>query len=117
VAGNGTYYFSGDGGPAIDAALVAVAVAVDRAGNLFIADSIHVRKVSLDGIITTVAGDGTQGSSGDGGPAIGGRGPWGVAVDGAGSLFIANLCSIRKVTTSGIITTVAGTCVAGGFSR
>ena len=109
VAGNGNYYFSGDGGPATDAALVAVGVAVDHAGNLFIADSIHIRKVSPDGIITTVAGNGTEGFSGDGGPATGAAvRAWGVAVDGAGNLFIANVGSIREVNTSGIISTVAG---------
>lgn len=69
VAGNGACCFSGDGGPAISADLVAVAVAVDRMGNLFIADSIHVRKVSPGGIITTVAGNGMEGFSGDGIPA------------------------------------------------
>jgi uncharacterized protein (TIGR03437 family) len=117
VAGNGDYYFSGDGGPAINAALVAEAVAVDRSGNLFIADSIHVRKVSPDGIITTVAGNGTEGFSGDGGPATGAPlRAWGVAVDDAGTLFIANLCSIRKVTSDGIITTVAGICSGGPFA-
>jgi Viral BACON domain len=79
LAGNGEQGFSGDGGPATSASLnigspsvVNLAeVAVDTAGNLFIADSDNsrIRKVSANGIITTVAGDGATGSSGDGGPA------------------------------------------------
>ncbi len=114
VAGDGDYYYSGDGGPAISAALVAIAVAVDTAGNLFIADSIHIRKVSPGGIITTVAGNGTDGFTGDGGPAIGAAlKAYGVAVDDSGSLFIASICSVRKVTPDGIINSVAGNCMAG----
>src|SRR5947199_2102812 len=72
VAGNGTDGFSGDGGPAINAGLSAFGVAVDSAGNLFIADTYNsrIRKVSSSGIITTVAGNGGFGYSGDGGPAI-----------------------------------------------
>jgi sugar lactone lactonase YvrE len=91
-------------------------VAVDGAGNLFIADlgNRRVRKVSRDGIITTVAGNGTSHSSGDGGPAIsaGLDHPTAVAVDSAGNLFIGSGyygdALIRKVSASGIITTVAG---------
>src|SRR5438552_1177470 len=84
VAGNGTYGFSGDGGPATSAQLLGPqAVALDGAGNLFIADAERIRKVSPDGIITTVAGNGSQGSSGDGGPAINAYldRPQGIAVD------------------------------------
>jgi len=119
-AGNGAVGFSGDGGPATSASLGDFAwcnrfcggVAVDKAGNLFIADpgNSRVRKVSPDGIITTVAGDGTLGSSGDGGPAIRAQldSPAGVAVDGAGNLFIAESGRVRKVSSDGIIHTVAG---------
>jgi uncharacterized protein (TIGR03437 family) len=119
VAGNGTAGFSGDGGPATSAQLSApISLAVDGAGNVFFVDAGNgrVRKVSSNGIITTVAGNGTRGSSGDGGPAISAAlggfscNVWcgGVAVDGVGSLFIADSGSIRQVSPSGIITTVAG---------
>lgn len=115
VAGNGTVGFSGDGGPATSASLRGPAsVAVDRAGNLFIADTYNerIRKVAPDGTITTVAGSGATDFSGDGGPATsaGFRDPCGVAVDGAGNLFVADTSNhcIRKVTPDGTITTVAG---------
>ena len=106
--------FSGDGGPATSAQLnEPEGVAVDAAGNLFIADTGNhrIRKVSAGGIITTVAGY-SQGFSGDGGPALAAQlsGPASVAVDASGNLFIADLGNlrIRKVSTAGIITTVAG---------
>jgi len=72
VAGNGTYSFSGDGGPATSAGLnVPTWVAVDSAGNLYITDAGNerVRLVNTSGIITTIAGNGVLGTSGDGGPA------------------------------------------------
>jgi sugar lactone lactonase YvrE len=114
VAGNGTQGFSGDGGPATGAQLNQPSgVAVDSAGNLYIADSSNyrVRKVS-NGIITTVAGNGTPGFSGDNGPATSaqlGRNFTGLAVDSAGNLYIADMTDscIRKVS-NGVITTVAG---------
>jgi YD repeat-containing protein len=120
VAGDGTYGYSGDGGPAAQAKLKRpLSVAVDASGNLYIADIYNNRvwKVDTSGIITTVAGDGTWGYSGDGGPAAQAKfwGPRGVAVDASGNLYIAdryNHC-IRKVDTSGIITTVAGDGTSG----
>jgi hypothetical protein len=116
VAGTGSSGFSGDGGPATSASLAPYSVAVDAAGNLFIADTNNqrVRKVAAaTGIITTVAGTGAFGFSGDGGPATSAslRNPEGVAVDAAGNLFIADSLNhrVRKVATAtGIITTVAG---------
>ena len=118
VAGNGTPGFSGDNGPAASAQLASPAgVAVDSGGNLYIADSLNnlVRKVS-NGVITTVAGNGTPGFGGDGGPATSAQlyAPSGIAVDSAGSLYIADTYngSIRKVS-NGVITTVAGTGTPG----
>jgi sugar lactone lactonase YvrE len=134
VAGSSGRGPSGDGGPATSAQLsVPVGLAVDGAGNLFIADegsvsygsfpwgssSDRIRKVSPDGVITTVAGGGSlAGSAGDGGPATSVE-LWEavyVAVDGAGNLFISESADdsggsnrIRKVSLDGIITTVAGT--------
>jgi RHS repeat-associated protein len=117
VAGDGTWWggYSGDGGPATEAELCGpYGVAVDTSGNLYIAATCNwcIRKVDTNGIITTVAGDGTDGYSGDGGPATEAElsYPYGVAVDTSGNLYIAdtyNWC-IWKVDTSGIITTVAG---------
>ena len=116
VAGNGTQGFSGDGGQATSAQINngSGGEAEDTAGNLFIADdgNNRIRKVTPGGVISTVAGNGTPGFSGDGGPATSAQlaGPWGVAVDMAGNLFIAeryNNC-IRKVTPGGVISTVAG---------
>src|SRR5437867_3017991 len=113
VAGNSRVGYSGDGGPAINAQLRDPrGMAVDGDGNLFIADwgNSRIRKVSSSGIITTVAGTGTYGYSGDGGPATSAQllGAQGVALDSAGNLFIADAALIRKVSPDGIITTVAG---------
>jgi sugar lactone lactonase YvrE len=126
IAGNGSTGFSGDGGPATAAQLFyPYGVAVDAAGNLFFADggNTRIRKVTPAGIISTVAGNGIGGFSGDGGPATAAQlsGPRGVAVDAAGNLFFAKIYTnrIRKVTPAGIISTVAGSgspYAPGGFS-
>ena len=131
VAGDGTECFPitaacGDGGPATSAQLGTLsfppqAVAVDASGNLFIADGTNrIRKVDSGGTITTVAGTGAQGYSGDGGPATSAvlNRPPGVAVDASGNLFIAggNNNRIRKVDSGGTITTVAGSTIVDGFS-
>ena len=97
-------------------------VAVDGSGNLYIADydNDRVRKVDASGTITTVAGTGTAGFSGDGGPATSAQlnAPYGVAVDGSGNLYIADCWQprVRKVDASGTITTVAGQRAPPGFS-
>jgi trimeric autotransporter adhesin len=115
IAGNGTSGFGGDGGKAASAQLsMPSGIAVDSAGNLYIADwgNNRIRKVTAEGVITTVAGNGKDGYSGDGGQAITARlsGPFGVAVDSAGNLYIADPGNhrIRKVTSGGVITTIAG---------
>ncbi|MBZ5677067.1 MAG: hypothetical protein LAP61_22720 [Acidobacteriia bacterium] len=112
VAGNGTTGYSGDGGPATSADIYPLGVAVDSSGNLYIASDNRIRKVS-NGVITTVAGNGTFGYSGDGGLATSASlyGPLGVAVDSSGDIYIADHYNhrIRRVEAStGVITTVAG---------
>lgn len=114
--------YSGDGGPAVPAALGwPYGITTDAAGNLYIADTYNnrIRKVSPDGVITTIAGRGPSyssgykgGYSGDGGPAINAElnRPHGVAIDSEGSIYIADSENfvVRKVTPDGIISTVAG---------
>jgi hypothetical protein len=119
VAGNGSPTYSGDGGPATEAGMTALGLSVDAAGNLYIADqgNHRIRRVDTSGNISTVAGTGTAGILGDGGPAIDAqlKFPQGVFVDAAGNLFIYELGThrIRKVDTQGIISTVAGAVTAG----
>jgi gliding motility-associated-like protein len=116
-AGNGDYTTTGDGGPAISASLMSAgAVCSDKAGNIYIADYTHsrIRKVDPSGTITTIAGNGTAGFSGDGGSAVNAtlNTPWSMATDAAGNLYFADGKNyrIRKIdAVSGIITTVAGT--------
>ncbi len=115
VAGNKDPGYSGDGGPAVNAQLnLPSAVALDTAGDIFVADAGNhvVRKVTAGGTISTVAGNGQPGHAGDGGPATSAQlyQPAGVAVDATGSLLIADTGNglIRKVTPDGTITTVAG---------
>jgi sugar lactone lactonase YvrE len=120
ICGNGTPGFSGDNGLATSAKLnYPFGMAIDRTGNIYVADMFNhrVRKISTSGIITTVAGTGTAGYSGDGAAATGAmlNQPEGVAVDTSGNLYIADVVNnrIRKVTTGGIISTYAGTGVYG----
>ncbi len=110
VAGNGAQGYSGDNGPATSARLfVPTSIALDATGNLFIADYANnrVRKVA-GGVITTIAGNGTSGFGGDNGPATAAPldGPWGIAVDPAGSVYIADSGSnrIRMLVPSGAST-------------
>ena len=128
VAGTGTSGFSGDGGPATAAQLQAplgIAVSPDR--SLYIADfgARRVRRVSPEGVITTVAGTGeacfpTDSPCGDGGPATSAQFQVvrGVALGPDGSLYIADYARVRRVSPAGMITTVAGTgTVTGSGSR
>lgn len=115
IAGTGVSGFSGDGGPATAARLASPsAVVADRNGNLYIADQTNnrVRRVSNRGTITTVAGNGTFGYSGDSGLAGSAAlaSPTGVDVDATGNVYIADRYNyrIRRVTPQGIIDTVAG---------
>ncbi len=118
IAGNGAVGFRGDNGPGTSALLNSPqSVAVDSAGNVYIADTENqrIRKVNSQGIITTVAG--SDPGAGDGGPAVSAHlfQPSGAALDPAGNLYIADTSNhrIRKVTPQGIITTIAGNGTAG----
>jgi sugar lactone lactonase YvrE len=136
IAGTGRAGYSGDGGPATSAELRLESITpappmlplpappglvVDHAGNVYVADNgnYRIRKISPDGTITTVAGNGTPGFSGDGGPATSAQlsSVPGLALDLAGNLWIADSGAnrIRRVTPDGNIATVAGT-GACGFS-
>ena len=122
IAGNGTRGFSGDGGLATMAQLNSPAgIAIDASGNIYIADGSNnrIRKVDVsNGMITTIAGTGVGGYSGDGGLAIGAQfwGVDGLAIDASGNLYITDTDNsrIRKVDmTTGIVTTVVGNGVRG----
>ncbi len=116
IAGTGKPGHGGDGGPASQARLsFPTGVAADKAGNVYIADffSQRIRRVDAIGTITTVAGIGEPSYGGDGGPAVkaGLSFPSGVAVDKAGNVYITDTGNnrIRRVDTTGTITTIAGT--------
>ena len=120
IAGNGTGGYSGDGGAATAAKLnLPTGVAIDGLGNIYIADNVNnrIRKVNNSGIITTIAGNGSIGYSGDGGLATTAKlySPTGIAIDSIGNIYIADQYNqrIRKVNTSGIISTIAGNGTAG----
>lgn len=122
IAGDGFGGYSGDGGPASVARLnTPYGIFADASGNIYIPDGGNrcIRKISSSGVITTVAGTGILGHTGDGGPATAAQmhEPTCVCLDGAGNMYIAdqyNNC-IRKVNAAGIISTFAGTTV-GGYS-
>jgi uncharacterized protein (TIGR03437 family) len=111
---------NGDGGPAIAAQIGAIqGIAVDRLGNIYLSDTDHhrIRRVSVTGIITTVAGTGASGWSGDGGPATAAQLnlPYGIAADLNGNVYIADLGNnrVRLLAPDGTISTLAGTGTAG----
>lgn len=118
--GNGTGAYSGDGGQATAAEIYyPQGIATDAFGNIYIADSFNnrIRKIDTSGIITTIAGNGTGGYSGDGGQATAAeiRDPCGLTVDSSGGIYITDVQNncIRIVNTSGIINTIAGNNVQG----
>ncbi len=120
-AGTGTAGSSGDGGPATSAELdYPVGLAFDASGRLLISDSgaSRVRRVNGAGTISTFAGTGTSGDSGDGGPATAAdlASPYGLAVDQAGNVYIADFTNnrVRRVNGAGTIGAFAGTGTAGG---
>jgi len=113
IAGNGTVGYGGDGGPATSAELSQPSgVAIDGSGNIYIADygNYSVRRIDTKGNISTYAGTGVWGFSGDGGPAAKASlaAPYALAFDSAGSLYISDVgnLNIRKVTPDGNIQTV-----------
>ncbi len=115
VAGTGIAGFSGDGGPAVEAELnFPAGLVLDEQGNLYIADrnNHRIRKVSPQGVITTIAGNGEADMMGDEGPALEAslNLPSDLAVDDKGNIFISDRSNnrVRKVDAGGIITTVAG---------
>ena len=112
-AGNGFKLFSGDGGPATSASLAEPqGLAVDAQGNVYIADSLNerIRKVDLNGIITTIAGSGTQSFSVAGGPAleVSFYDPRRIALDSTGNIYFTDAISVRKLTPDGMVSTIAG---------
>jgi len=120
IAGAGCSDYFGDGGPATDAGLwLPGSTAIDAAGNVYVADIEHsvVRKVSTAGIVTTVAGTGANGFSGDNGPATAAamNEAAAVAIDPSGNLYVADQLNnrIRKIDGSGVMTTYAGTGTGG----
>ncbi len=122
VAGNHIWGYTGDHGPATAAELYKPDLAIfDGSGNMYISDTWNnvIRKVDPSGVITTIAGTGTAGYSGDGFAATNAtlNRNSGIVFDGAGNLYVADWhnSAVRKISTSGIITTVAGTGTSGFF--
>jgi len=120
IAGTGIGGYYGDGGAATMAQLSQNwGIALDHSGNLYIADEGNhcVRKVNAAGQITTFAGTGIAGNSGDNGPATNAKlfSPIGVAADGSGNIYVGDFVNytVRKINAAGIITTVAGTGITG----
>lgn len=122
LAGNGTLGHSGDGGPATAAQLGApLGITIDNVGNIYITDGGYIRKINTAGIISAVAGNGGSGYTGDGGAATVAtfNTPTGIVVDNSGNMFIGDRGNnvVRRITSSGVITTYAGNfAVGGGFS-
>ena len=123
-AGSHVNGYSGDGGMANAATMGSpYGVAADAAGNVYIAEYFNnvIRKVDPSGIISTIAGNGSAGFSGDGGPATAAQlnGPRGITLDGSGNMYIADKFNerIRKIDATGTITTIAGNGLHGGLNN
>jgi len=113
IAGTGTGGYSGDNGPATLAKIECKGLAADASGRVYFGDAMsRVRAITPDGVIRTIAGNGTRGFAGDNGPATAAQlySPSGVALDAVGNLYIADTTNgrIRKVTTGGVISSIAG---------
>jgi hypothetical protein len=120
IAGIGTFGFAGDGGPATAAQLdLTLALATDTKGNLYLSGGNRIRRIAPNGVITTIAGTGTYGFSGDGGPAtqarIGTAGA--MVVDKDGTLFFTDIGHhrVRAITPAGTIVTIAGNGKQSGY--
>jgi sugar lactone lactonase YvrE len=120
IAGTGTYGYSGDGGPATAAKLGSpYCIRLDASGNIYIADFANnrVRKINSAGIISTIAGTGTAGYSGDGGPATAAElhHPTGLAIDASGNIYVSDAGNnrVRKISSAGTISTIAGNGTVG----
>ncbi|MEP7111275.1 MAG: T9SS type A sorting domain-containing protein [Ferruginibacter sp.] len=120
IAGNGSGIYNGESIPSTQAQFLPTAIATDRTGNLYISDldNSRIRKINLTDTISTVAGNGVSGFSGDSGLATAAKlsYPWGIVLDNLGNLFITDdgESRIRKVTNDGIINTIAGIDIVNG---
>ncbi len=114
VMGNGAHSWTGDGGPATAATIgEPFGIAIDHLGDIFISDGYYynIRKITPAGIITNFAGNGTSGFTGDGGPATAAEmSPVGISVDRLGNIYFSDpsLARVRKISTAGIVSTIAG---------
>lgn len=121
IAGNGSIAYGGDGGPATNAGLSSGSILFDHLGNIIICDphNNRIRKIDASGIITTIAGTGVAGFSGDGGPATAATfsGPNGIVYDYSGNMVFTDETNqrIRKINVSGVVSTIAGN-GTNGFS-
>ena len=121
IAGTGSWGFSGDGGPASAAKLhLPWGLALDTAGNLLVADLFNnrIRKIDATGIIRTIAGNGSGGFGGDGGPATAAQvdSPIYIATDAIGNIYFTTTGNVRKIDPTGIITSFAGVPGTGSYS-
>src|SRR5581483_9366527 len=120
IAGTGSRGYSGDGGPAINASFQSPRyLTVDNSGNIYISDDGNecIRKIDGSGTITTIAGNGIQGYTGDGGAASAAElyFPEGITKDNSGNIYFVDMGNsrIRKISNTGIITTIAGNGTVG----